>query len=198
MKRLHLIILLAVALLSEGCEPRQTASVAADSLVSVNASPFQTSVRPNWEDSVELYRQQARAGSSEAYLKLAHCYHEGRGVKRDFLTMQGHDPDSIPIVIYNGLEKESSFLEQCIASIGAIDAGHYHYAATHLKQQAESSPALWLSLGNLYAYQRPVHSDSLAAIYYAKADSCALLGQREHRWLDDYRARNNRHLEVER
>ena len=36
---------------------------------------------------VETLIEQARWGSGEAYLKLARCYHDGNGVKRDFVSM---------------------------------------------------------------------------------------------------------------
>lgn len=41
----------------------------------------------NWTDSVALYREQARQGDAEAYLKLACCYHEGKGVEHDLPMM---------------------------------------------------------------------------------------------------------------
>ena len=42
------------------------------------------SAQENWEDSVKVYRDQARNGDVNAYEKLATCYHEGKGVKHNF------------------------------------------------------------------------------------------------------------------
>lgn len=42
------------------------------------------SAQENWEDSVKVYREQARSGDVSAYEKLATCYHEGKGVKHNF------------------------------------------------------------------------------------------------------------------
>lgn len=36
---------------------------------------------------VETLMEQAKWGSGEAYLRLAQCYHDGNGVKRDFISM---------------------------------------------------------------------------------------------------------------
>ena len=38
-------------------------------------------------DSVNFYIEKARWADGNAYLKLAHYYHEGKGVKRDFVNM---------------------------------------------------------------------------------------------------------------
>ena len=42
------------------------------------------SAQENWEDSVKVYRDQARNGDVSAYEELATCYHEGKGVKHNF------------------------------------------------------------------------------------------------------------------
>lgn len=50
----------------------------------------EVSVVVNSETTVSEYNslvEKARWGSCEAYLKLAHCYHDGVGVKRDFVSM---------------------------------------------------------------------------------------------------------------
>ena len=38
-----------------------------------------------WSDSVTHYRSLARQGDGQAYLRLAQCYHEGKGVEKDFV-----------------------------------------------------------------------------------------------------------------
>jgi hypothetical protein len=38
-------------------------------------------------DSANFYLEKARWGDGEAYLKLAHFYHDGKGLKRDFVSM---------------------------------------------------------------------------------------------------------------
>lgn len=38
-------------------------------------------------DSVNFYIEKARWADGNAYLKLAHYYHDGKGVKRDFVNM---------------------------------------------------------------------------------------------------------------
>lgn len=50
----------------------------------------EVSVVVNSETTVSEYNslvEKARWGSGEAYLKLAQCYHDGNGVKRDFVSM---------------------------------------------------------------------------------------------------------------
>lgn len=41
----------------------------------------------NWNDSIQSYLQLARWGNTDACLKLAECYHDGRGVARSFPMM---------------------------------------------------------------------------------------------------------------
>lgn len=42
----------------------------------------------NWNDSIAYYTEQARWGNPEAYLQLAHCYHQGeKNVERCFYKM---------------------------------------------------------------------------------------------------------------
>ncbi|MCR4958604.1 MAG: hypothetical protein K6B13_08405 [Prevotella sp.] len=73
------IIIAATALLlaSAGCSDQLPT---ADSMADV---PDRESA--NWQDSVSSYSDQARRGDGAAYLKLASCYHDGRGVTPDFL-----------------------------------------------------------------------------------------------------------------
>ena len=242
------LFFLAVVLLCVGCSNTQPPSS--------TTQPVQTVQKVHWKDSVELYRQQARSGSGEAYLKLARCYYEGRGVRRDYLTMlamaeqasllttttvskfmstlppaadyrliwagmeaalvcddvvaydcimqlehmdvseariiriiRAHDDPTrqeVMWTIYHNVDAESSPLELALACIGAADAGDYQYADTTLLRLAESSPALWVSLGNLHAHHGPARNDSLAAVYYAKADEYALLNNIQRHWLDEY------------
>lgn len=40
-----------------------------------------------WGDSVAQYRQGVAQGDSSSYLKLARCYHDGRGVNRSYPDM---------------------------------------------------------------------------------------------------------------
>ena len=89
--------------------------------------------------------------------------------------------------IYKNVNSESSPVEQAMACLGAVDAGNYRYASQNLLRLAESSPALWVALGNLYAHHGPVRNDSLAAVYFAKADEYALLDNIQRHWLDEYR-----------
>lgn len=42
------------------------------------------SVRANWQDSIASYTERARLGDGDAYLRLAYCYHEGKGVEKNF------------------------------------------------------------------------------------------------------------------
>ena len=43
------------------------------------------SAQVNWEDSVKVYRDQARNGDVDAYEKLARCYLEGKGVDHNIV-----------------------------------------------------------------------------------------------------------------
>ena len=253
-------LLAVVMLLCVGCSNTRQQSAPIQSV--------QTVQKEHWKDSVELYRQQARSGSGEAYLKLARCYYEGRGVRRDYLTMlamaeqaswlttttmaqfmstlppaadyrliwagmeaalvcddavaydcimqleqmevseariiriiRAHDDPTrqeVMWTIYHNICAESSPLEQAMACLGAVDAGNYRYASQNLLRLAESSPALWVSLGNLYAHHGPVRNDSLAAIYYAKADEYALLDNIQRHWLDEYRYYQQTKLEMKK
>lgn len=54
-------------------------------VVSVDEAPVYHPISANWQDSLATYRDQALQGSGDAYLKLATCYHEGRGVPHDYL-----------------------------------------------------------------------------------------------------------------
>ena len=50
----------------------------------------------NWEDSVKVYQEKIQNGDAGAYLKLAECYHKGKGVEHNFpqtfwLIMQAAD-----------------------------------------------------------------------------------------------------------
>ena len=252
---------LVVVLLCVGCgNTRQPAAL---------VQSVQTTRQPsNWNDSVDLYRQQARGGSGEAYQKLARCYFEGRGVRRDYLTMlamaerarqltgttvakfmttlppdadyrllwagieaalvcddataydcimalehaelpeariiriiRAHDDPTRQEVIrtiYKNVNSESSPIEQAMACLGAVDAGNYRYASQNLLRLAESSPALWVALGNLYAHHGPARNDSLAAVYFAKADEYALLDNIQRHWLDEYRYYQQTKSEMEK
>lgn len=40
-----------------------------------------------WEDSVKNYIEKGRRGDKTAFEKLAECYHEGKGVERNFINM---------------------------------------------------------------------------------------------------------------
>lgn len=65
-------------LLASCSEHQLVEDVAAKAMVTVAASP---------EDSVASLLNRARWGDSSAYLKLADCYRDGVGVKRDFISM---------------------------------------------------------------------------------------------------------------
>lgn len=69
----------AAFVLLASCSERQLVEdVAAKAMVTEAASP---------EDSVASLLNRARWGDSSAYLKLADCYRDGVGVKRDFFSM---------------------------------------------------------------------------------------------------------------
>ena len=68
----------ALVLLASCSERQLVEDVAAKAKVTVAASP---------EDSVASLLNRARWGDTSAYLKLADCYRDGVGVKRDFFSM---------------------------------------------------------------------------------------------------------------
>jgi len=259
-KSLLPLTLLATALLMAGCTTRQQPLTDNPQFPRYWYLPPLVANPASWADSVKSYRQQACNGSGLAYLKLAHCYHKGLGVQRDYLTMVAMVELSTPLtgitmkeftaklpdrddyrLIYTGIEaalanddetawlcitglesmgydseaeiircfradtttdchvairdfyrtasKEDCALKQVFACLGAVDAGDYAFVSRRLPRLAETSPALWVSLGHLYTRYGAIHNDSLAAHYYAKADEYALLPPMERRWLADYRQR---------
>lgn len=78
-------LLLAFLLLITACNSGKKSSV--EKKHPANQVQLADNKDANWADSVIAYRQQARQGDGDAYLKLARCYHDGRGVERDYLTM---------------------------------------------------------------------------------------------------------------
>lgn len=60
-------------------------SSCSDHLQMADDASIATATITNWQDSVACYRDKARVGDGNAYLRLASCYHEGHGVSHDFL-----------------------------------------------------------------------------------------------------------------
>jgi len=73
--RKNVLLVAFVSLVLTGCSDRMIV----DDIV---VAPVVTQV-----DSANFYLEKARWGDGEAYLKLAHFYHDGKGVKRDFVSM---------------------------------------------------------------------------------------------------------------
>ena len=74
----------------------------------------------NWSDSIHIYTSKARALNAGAYMKLAVCYHEGKGVEHN-----------LPMVLamLKGAEKygEGLSTEKFFASLDAEDADRKTY-----------------------------------------------------------------------
>ena len=74
----------------------------------------------NWSDSIQTYMYQAHALNAGAYMKLAVCYHEGKGVEHN-----------LPMVLamLKGAEKygEGMSTEKFFASLGAEEADRKTY-----------------------------------------------------------------------
>lgn len=74
----------------------------------------------NWSDSIQTYMYQAHMLNAEAYMKLAVCYHEGKGVEHN-----------LPMVLamLKGAEKygEGLSTEKFFASLDAEDADRKTY-----------------------------------------------------------------------
>lgn len=77
-----LIVMAMVAMLMASCSEQNYL----EDFVSNPSAPLSEQVSPQ-SSIVNSYLEQARWGSGEAYLKLAQCYHDGNGVKRDFVSM---------------------------------------------------------------------------------------------------------------
>ena len=52
-------------------------------LIAILLNSFVFTHAENWSDSIQIYMAQARALNAEAYMKLAVCYHEGKGVEHN-------------------------------------------------------------------------------------------------------------------
>lgn len=71
-----LLLIAVVALVLSGCSNQHLTGETAD----VNGASAQVS-------EIEALIEQARWGDGQAFLKLADCYRDGKGVKKDFLNM---------------------------------------------------------------------------------------------------------------
>ena len=88
--------------------------------IAVLLNSFAFSHAENWSDSIQTYMAQAHVLNTEAYMKLAVCYHEGKGVEHN-----------LPMVLamLKGAEKygEGMSTEKFFASLGAEDADRKTY-----------------------------------------------------------------------
>lgn len=89
-------------------------------VIAVLLNSFVFTHAENWSDSIQAYMTQARALNAEAYMKLAVCYHEGKGVEHN-----------LPMVLamLKGAEKygEGLSIEKFFASLDAGDADRKTY-----------------------------------------------------------------------
>lgn len=89
-------------------------------LIAILLNSFVFTHAENWSDSIQIYMAQARALNAEAYMKLAVCYHEGKGVEHN-----------LPMVLamLKGAEKygEGLSAEKFFASLDTEDADRKTY-----------------------------------------------------------------------
>ena len=72
----YLLAIAAVALVMSGCTDQQFLDETAD----LTRASAQVS-------EIEMLKEQARWGDGQAYLKLADCYRDGKGVEKNFISM---------------------------------------------------------------------------------------------------------------
>ena len=72
----YLLAIAAVALVMSGCTDQQFLDETSD----LTRASAQVS-------EIEMLKEQARWGDGQAYLKLADCYRDGKGVEKDFISM---------------------------------------------------------------------------------------------------------------
>ena len=97
--------------------------------------------------------------------------------------------------IMKGAEMGSSFAELLLCAFPAVETGYGKYVNIDmLRYMSSRSPVANKLLGDIYSgynYGETVNIDeSLAAIYYKKADEQGCLGKRPARWLINYYDRN--------
>lgn len=122
----YLLAIAAVALVMSSCTDQQFLDETAD----------QTRASAQVSE-IEMLKEQARWGDAQAYLKLADCYRDGKGVKKDFISM-------LSMVAladqYGGIKRMEDYLEAMPANsefkliFDAVDL--------YEKKQVEESKAL--------------------------------------------------------
>ena len=158
------------------------------------------------QDSIMSLLYQARWGDGSAYLKLADCYREGIGVKKDFFGMitMAHmaewrgainrmdDTISGMNMVKDAAEQGCSLAELLLTIPDW--KGRLRADATKLAIIANRVPIAYLILGDLY-YEPDDNGKSnkqLAVEYYMKAEEHAVLGRHgAERVLDYYRNGGN-------
>lgn len=138
------------------------------------------------QDSIKSLLNQARWGDGSAYLKLADCYRDGIGVKKDFFGM---------ITMAHMAEWRGAINRMAELLLTIPDwKGRLRADATKLGIIAHRVPLAYLILGDLY-YEPDDNGKSnkqLAVEYYMKAEEHAVLDRHgAERVLDYYRNGGN-------
>lgn len=138
------------------------------------------------QDSIKSLLYQARWGDGSAYLKLADCYRDGIGVKKDFFGM---------ITMAHMAEWRGAINRMAELLLTIPDwKGRLRADATKLGIIAHRVPLAYLILGDLY-YEPDDNGKSnkqLAVEYYMKAEEHAVLDRHgAERVLDYYRNGGN-------
>ena len=103
--------------------------------------------KENWTDSVARFRESARLGDGHAYLSLAKCYSQGKGVDMDFLLTWQMAKMAVQ---YNGISSVDEFFDSLpedshfrllIDAIGDFNFQHYDEALQKADLLAEHFPA---------------------------------------------------------
>ena len=122
----YLLAIAAVALVMSSCTDQQFLDETAD----------QTRASAQVSE-IEMLKEQARWGDGQAYLKLADCYRDGKGVKKDFISM-------LSMVAladqYGGIKRMEDYLE----TMPANSESKLIFDAVELyeKKQVEESKAM--------------------------------------------------------
>lgn len=261
------IVLTMLAILMASCSEQQLYEY-----VSEVAAP-QTEQETSHAGILNSYLEKARWGDGDAFLNLAKCYHDGIGVKSDFMgtltmlmmadqygvpnhsiedyLMSLPDTDHTKMIfeaiakldrknilptdsivenliangsadgyalrgvvqvergdtlggqqsIMKGAEMGSSFAELLLCAFPTEETGYGKYVNIDmLRNMSSRSPVANKLLGDIYSgynYGETANVDeSLAAIYYKKADELGCLGKRPARWLINYYDRNGIKIDV--
>ena len=256
------IVLTILAMLMASCSEQHLL----DDYVSKTSAQL-SEQEPSQTGIVNSYLEKARWGDGDAFLNLAKCYHDGIGVKSDFMgtltmlmmadqygvpnhsiedyLMSLPDTDHTKMIfeaiakldrknilptdsivenliengsadgyalkgvvqvergdtlggqqsIKKGAEMGSSFAELLLCAFPAEETGYGKYVNIEmLRNMSSRSPVANKLLGDIYSgynYGETANIDeSLAAIYYKKADEQGCLGKRPARWLINYYDRN--------